>query len=544
MVRLWSSCIVSLLALGEAGGCTTGIDAQSQPPPTQGDPGEGGDSPSPGDPAPVPTPHHAGALLSPRLGDVVAGDTSEVVLTFTGFYDAPEAIITIQALSDPAVLDSWTTIASARSSSNADNTGVFPFSVTGPAGLGDPARWPQGGVVRLRAVDPDGAELSVFGQDAAACLSSHPGAPWSELVTFCGAGTTHAVLVSPSPTPLDGELAALPRLLDRKGTSSLTETEAYYQATGAPATLDEFRTRYGFDPATELHSVFYNAGDLGTGREMHCTQFASGAGPGVACYVSNYGIFGTPETDALDLLTAGADSGTAIGAFAHVAMVFTPPLSSSDSVTFAVYGADGSRIDQAQLDTAGDNVSVPENCLNCHGIHSSYDPVNHSVSGARFLPFDPASFRFAAGYPRAGQESSFRRLNQLITPAASRSSADLVAGMYGAGPIADPDHVPPAWNADRASAGVYRFAIATTCRSCHASADLADGSVDPGGLDFASATAFKTYGPSIASVLCGGAAARADRGMPNAEIPTLRAWTGPARAYLVDYLGIPGACAP
>ena len=532
-------CLVAITS-----GCVVGVGSSTNPGGDDG-PGDPGD-PSPGDPRPPAPPpsSHLAALLSPHLGDVIPGDTATVQLSFTGFYDAPQATIAVQTLADPAVLDSWTTVARARTSGTADPTGVFPFAVTAPAGLGNPARWPQGGVVRLRAIDPDGAELPVFGQDGEACLSAHPGAPWAELIARCGAGGTHAVLVSPSPTPLDGDLAALPRLLDRKGTSSIAETEAYYAATGAPATLDEFRSQYGFDPATESHAVFYNAGDLGTGREMHCTQFASGAGPGVACYVSNYGIFGTLEADALDLLIAGADSGTAVGAFAHVAMVYTPPLSAPDSVTFAVYGADGARIDQAQLDTAGDNVSVPENCLNCHGIHSSYDPAGHTVTGARFLPFDPASFRFAAGYPRVGQENSFRRLNQLISPAASNTSAGLIAGMYAASATADVEYVPPEWSGDRASTGVYRFAIATTCRSCHASADLADGSVDPGGLDFASASSFRSQGAVIGSVLCGDATARADRGMPNAEIPTLHTWTGPARAYLVDYLGIAGACAP
>jgi hypothetical protein len=75
-----------------------------------------------------------------------------------------------------------------------------------------------------------------------------------------------------------------------------TETEAYYAGIGidfsgggpsvldALASLDAFRKRYFTADPTEYITRYYNRGDLGIGREMHCVF-----GGERACYVSNYG---------------------------------------------------------------------------------------------------------------------------------------------------------------------------------------------------------------------------------------------------------------
>src|SRR5207248_10329279 len=71
----------------------------------------------------------------------------------------------------------------------------------------------------------------------------------------------------------------------------IQETTAYYNAIGATSgkeTLAKFRTVNGFDQG-DTSAIYYNAADLGFGREMHCRQSAD-ANPDVACYVTNYGL--------------------------------------------------------------------------------------------------------------------------------------------------------------------------------------------------------------------------------------------------------------
>src|SRR6185503_5637266 len=137
-------------------------------------------------------------------------------------------------------------------------------------------RWRQGGVLRLRVVDSDGDPL-----------------PYAQ----SGGEDSVIVLASPSPPP------ALWTYLTWTPVGSVDDTEAYYSATGAPATLDDFLTAYGFGGSDEIDAQYYNAGDLGIGREMHCRATASAGG--VACYVRNFGQFGGDADDALAQLAAG-----------------------------------------------------------------------------------------------------------------------------------------------------------------------------------------------------------------------------------------------
>jgi hypothetical protein len=257
---------------------------------------------------------------------------------------------------------------------------------------------------------------------------------------------------------------------------------------------------------------------------MHCGAQAGGE---VACYVSNYGTFGGDRHVALDAAVART------GAFATVAMVYRPPATAPNSVQFMVYGANGALANQAQLDQYGDNVSIPNNCLNCHG-GARYDATTNSVTGARFLPFDTSAFDFAdrPGLRDVDQAASFRALDQLVamtepTPALR----ELIDGW-----ATSPQFVAAGWSANIVERKVYTEVVAVACRSCHTSLG--------GAADFSTAQSFQLVRDSIADSLCGPSGSVTAHDMPSAEIPLRRLWTTSARAYLIDYLDIKGACEP
>lgn len=447
-----------------------------------------------------------GLVREPTTGTVLPGDPSTISLRVAGVYPAPDQPLAVQVLSDPGDLSSWVTIATARSAT--ESVGVmfaFAVDVRPVAQTADEARWPAGGVLRLRVLDPDGAALAVDETTPDASV---------------------LVVVNPADRPSGWTY------LTDKAPGSVEETLEYYAAIDAPPTLDAFIERYGF-PGDEVSAVYYNAGDLGIGREMHCRQTATPAG-GLACYVRNFGVFGGDRADAIAQLVAG---GTPL---ATVAMVYTPPIDAPNAVTFMAYGPSGELVTEAQLDTLGDNVSIPHNCINCHGGRSRYDAANNAVIGARFLPFDPAAFAYAA-VPELSlnaQEDRLRRLNRLVAQASPTAGIrELIDGMFPAGSAPyDPSFVPPGWSATAADARVYREVIAPYCRSCHVSFE--SGAGDP--VAFSSAQTFRAFAGSIVQRVCGDG----PRGMPSAEQTTQGFFRSSARGVLLAWLGAPGACAP
>lgn len=384
--------------------------------------------------------------------------------------------------------------------------------------------WADGGLLHLRVRAPDATVRALVPE--AVCAAGGDG--WRALAERCG--------VPDGPTLVDP--AAPPdtiRLLDAKGAGSPEETAAYYAAIDAPATLAAFISRFGLDAKGIGPVVYYNAGDLGIGREMHCGSFAAARGTGVACYVRNYGEFGGDAFEALRLAINGA--GGAGGAFATVAMVYQPPLDQPNSVQFMVYGADGALVLEAPLDTRGDNASIPHNCLNCHGSDSRYDAGAHAVLDAQFLPFDVGAFRFAATgeHSQGRQQAAVRALNELIGRTAPPPAlAELMAGWYEVSPTQpDPAWTPPSWSAptDRL---VYQQLVAPSCRGCHASRDDL--------LDLADPALVRERAALVAQVVC-----RPDtvpHGMPNAEVTLASFWAGAGRAYLATLVGpeLAGAC--
>src|SRR3990172_12652787 len=74
--------------------------------------------------------------------------------------------------------------------------------------------------------------------------------------------------------------------LSRKGVGSLAEAGEYYTAIAAPATFAQWYAQFFPDTNNTADAIYYNAGDLGFGREMHCREeFAF-----TACYVVNHGL--------------------------------------------------------------------------------------------------------------------------------------------------------------------------------------------------------------------------------------------------------------
>ena len=67
----------------------------------------------------------------------------------------------------------------------------------------------------------------------------------------------------------------------------------YYANINAPTTLSASQQRDWFNSGGVEDALYYNGGDLGFGRDMHCKK----TGSKVACYVGNYGSAEDLEAD-------------------------------------------------------------------------------------------------------------------------------------------------------------------------------------------------------------------------------------------------------
>jgi len=489
-----------------------------------------------------PPPEEFGVVTAPRTGDLIEAQAEADAVRVAGLHTRADEELVIEALIAPYDrATSWTAVATVRTAATpvadaAAGDPRFGFEQIIDAGV----FWSQGAVLQLRVRDAE-RELIGFFHDSEACLEDW--STWRQRAQHCGSVYTSAGIALVSTDFGEGGLLAITAdeiFLDDKGTVDAAETAEYYAAIDAPATLTDFRARYLV--GEEVTAAYYNAADLATGRDMHCSTFPAAAGTGVACAVGNYGLFGLPQADAEAELLAGVQNG-GVGAFATVAMVYTPPIDAPNAVQFVVYGGDGALLTEAILDTHGDNAAVPSNCLNCHGSHATYDADANAVSDARFLPFDPSAFDFldAPGLTRGDQEDALRRLNQLFLQTEPGPAMDeLVRGMYGGriddpGRVADVSWTPPGWAGESASR-VYREVVALSCRGCHASreADM---------FDFTDEGSFAALGSMVSQVVCGGGNDNVHR-MPSAEAAQWRFWNGRARAYLAALVDLRSPCAP
>ena len=281
-------------------------------------------------------------------------------------------------------------------------------------------------------------------------------------------------LTPPPPVPLSSDSG---NWLNRKGISSPAVAQAYYETINAPTTLDEWLNLYGF-ASDEVHAVYYNAADLGFGRDMHCREGSDF----IACIVGNYGLGPAgPAHIALNNATAQQDI------LASVAMVYekrgglpdAAPGNLDNRVKFYIYDAQGQLIPAVPLDREGEKY-LPQMCLPCHGgfatvLPDANNPVTVTVDAANFLPFDPFSFEFSEkeGFTQAEQEEAFRALNALVydtTPTASIT--ELIEGLYpggvgNPGSAADENFVPLDWSDTLTNTETYQNVVAVYCRTCH-----------------------------------------------------------------------------
>ena len=259
--------------------------------------------------------------------------------------------------------------------------------------------------------------------------------------------------------------------LSRKGAGSTAEAGEYYAQIGAPVTFADWYAQYFPNTGQVASANYYNAGDLGFGREMHCRQ----SGVIVACYVANHGLGAAAPPD---LAVQDAVDNTRL--LPTVAMVYDFNLDGQpNDVKFYVYAPDGSRLNQVALDSEGAK-NVPNLCLACHGgsyNSSNAGPNPNSVTGANFLPWDLDSFVYSnsPGQTKAAQLEQFRILNSFVLfTNPNPKITQLIDGWYGGpGGVANPSalyndsYIPPGWDVSPDSRELYVKVIKHYCRGCH-----------------------------------------------------------------------------
>lgn len=201
----------------------------------------------------------------PLNGATVEGSVIGQPLVFSGFYNQPGATLRLEVLNqptlDPRVAANWTQFATATTGTapiylNSTDP-LYQWTVTAAPvpSAAYAARWPQGGLVRLRGLHPQGSDYQLITFDSVTfgdCLSQQlaANADWTTIGMECqgaGKGTSAVVSISNIPVP-PGNASSFNNLgyLGRKGKISATETAEYYSNTGAPTTLAGFRAAYGF----------------------------------------------------------------------------------------------------------------------------------------------------------------------------------------------------------------------------------------------------------------------------------------------------------
>ena len=298
--------------------------------------------------------------------------------------------------------------------------------------------------------------------------------------------------------------------LSRKETAS-SEAAQYYSTMGAPATLAAWQTLYfPASGGTRASANYYNAGDLGFGREMHCYEQLEFT----ACYVANHGLgAGAPaEISVQDTIGNARNLPT-------VAMVYDYTIDGQpNDVRFYVYAPNGNLLTQVGLDSEGDK-SVPGLCLACHG--GTYDAGTNQVTGAQFLPWDLESFAYSPtpGWTRAAQTEQFRVLNAMVRNTLPDAKiASLIDGWYGgvnavynSNAVFNDAYVPAAYSAPTDQV-LYNLVVKPYCRGCHM------------------AQAFDLETPSQLDSAFG--AVFVSRDMPHAQLTNHRFWSTNGPFYL------------
>jgi hypothetical protein len=516
--------------------------------------------------------------------------------TIRGYVSGANIPVLIEA-QDPSgawqLLGLTTSVSLPTTIGTASSTPAYAWSL--PATI--PSFWTvlkiKGGVLRLRATpSPNWSQFNAMGipqtfdADSAACLvAAYPSQTWTQASNTCGsvfpllvstiasAGVGVTVL-STARVPADNYWVmtnqnppAYISMVQPVSSTIISNTipppligQHYYQTIQPPTTLTNFRTKYGFNASGagpyvngEVESTYYNQGDLGIGRNMHCRRFGSKK-KGLACYVKNYAktfngevsgvFFGEDEEFVLDQTIAQATNNH----FATVAMV---QLDGSTSTDFIVYDENGNLQPFAKLDGLGHNAAVPTNCQSCHGgNYSGTTTAGGIATGARFLPFDSDDrvLKFSttnSAYTKAAQATNIRDLNMMIynSPQTILAVKKQITLMYGGndnatapGPAYTDGHVLSTWQNNAQSEKLYREVVHPYCIGCHLSYPNPTSTANN---PFASYNDFVNASGSVLYDIC------IAHSMPNAQQTATLFWKSPARAYLLNHLGAPaGACDP
>lgn len=486
----------------------------------------------------------AAGCVSTENGSTYAGPNIGKVITIDGYATAPNTHVAVQVLaspaSNPAGDANWTTVATTFSSSTVslvwtNTTNLYAWSVDAVLvpNAAAAARWPEGGLVKVRAKLDNSIIISPTLDDTECMLEQHGlGTPFLDALALCEShdpGVLSLVDIDNVPDPNTD-------FLSRKKTL-LPQTAEYYKAVGAltalgaptttRGTFNAWKTTSGF-PAGEIVATYYNRGDLGFGRDMHCRTTTYGK----ACYVTNYGTV----ADGLDDLANGTALNDAINHVnpgATVAMEWHQNAAANQNpVRFFVYGANGALLSAVSLDSNPVAQPVPGLCLACHG-GTFIDPPNDlpRVEGAQFLPFDIDSFAYHPSLTKQDQLDAFEDLNQLVkaTVPVGSTTRELIDGWHAVPGVFNGDFVPAGWTGSKESEALYKYVFRPYCQMCHTSQAGAPKT-------FATFSALKDF---ILNATCGTPASIT---MPQAEVTYESFWKSSARAHLTGALNLRDAC--
>lgn len=539
-----------------------------------------------------------GCVMGPYTGFVLASTPAGQQISFSGRADnaapAVSGYVLSNANTDP-LSASWTKVSGGVAVSGPyydpyDTAPYWNWSFLSSAMTS--LRWPSGGLARFKATGKYNGSgtpgpLLTFDNEALACAYSPAeyGHGWRTVGNDCQTPYYDGTIITAVATDKQPSDVQPIKYLGRGGghayeTDSdepltfLGQTLAYYDTIDAPATLTEFKDRHHFELG-ETRAIYYNVGDLGVGRDMHCRKTSTNI---TACFVTNYGrsgagvnpspVFGTlDQQTAINQAINGGNGAFLNKPVATVAMIHDPsPAAAANPVQFMVYDDLGELTNFAALDNPSIpvaanaahfipqstevNVNVPDNCLTCHGAGADYvrsETIGQpSITGAAFLPFDKQSFVFSTSnstYSEANMMPKLKQLNTLVWNTVSPTSAigSLLKGMY---PVAgvptgpqdpssafDVTYIPAGWNGNRVQRQVYNEVVKPYCRTCHMTSQANHDWDTYGEMD----TAY-----SLTNVVCGGY----ELPMPQAEQVLNRMWNGPARAHFVAGFQISGACDP
>ncbi|HEY6922303.1 MAG TPA: hypothetical protein VI653_02455, partial [Steroidobacteraceae bacterium] len=272
-------------------------------------------------------------------------------------------------------------------------------------------------------------------------------------------------------------------------------------------------------------ALYANVTDLGLGRSVACWEWWwHGNLTAIDCLASNHGLppgAATPNLPELIAATSARSAASvgwihfAVGSREMTFMNFLPANGAGVFSNPLVTGNwDGWKSSSSTtLDDEGAKY-LPHACLTCHG--GTYDASTNVVTGATFLPVDPAQVAFSnqPGSDRGSSEAAIRAINASIVDAKPpQAVADYISGLYNGnvttpGTIAQSSYVPPGW---AQQADLFKNVVKPDCLMCHLAS--------PPSLVFDSADKFFANKAAIYADVC------VAHSMPNAQVPYNHLWS-------------------